>query len=133
MSLASTMAAPLPRVRALAVIALAVVVTAAGASWTARADSPIAVASAGTQALVARLGLEESAQPVRERKGWSRPRVVLVANAMPEALPALQAVAPGVKLLTADSAEDAAELASQADAVIGFCTPAVLEAGRRIR
>jgi phosphoglycerate dehydrogenase-like enzyme len=52
---------------------------------------------------------------------------------MPEALPALQAVAPGVKLLTADSAGDAAELASQADAVIGFCTPAVLEAGRRIR
>ena len=130
MSLATRIAAGLPRVGVLAVVAVA---TTAGVPSMARADTPVVEASAGTQALVARLGLEESATPVRERKGWSRPRVVLVANAMPEALPALQAVAPGVKLLTADSAAQAEELASQADAVIGFCTPAVLEAGRRIR
>lgn len=130
MSLATRIAAGLPRVGVLAVVAVA---TTAGAPWMARADTPVVEASAGTQALVARLGLEESATPVRERKGWARPKVVLIANAMPEALPALQAVAPGVKLLTADSAAQAEELASQADAVIGFCTPAVFEAGRRIR
>ena len=130
MSLATRIAAGLPRVGVLAVVAVA---TAAGAPWTARADTPVVEASAETRALLARLGLEESATPVRERKGWSRPRVVLVANAMPEALPALQAVAPGVKLLAADSAAEAEELASQADAVIGFCTPAVMEAGRGIR
>ena len=130
MSLATRIAAGLPRVGVLTVVAVA---TAAGAPWTARADTPVVEASAETRALLARLGLEESATPVRERKGWSRPRVVLVANAMPEALPALQAVAPGVKLLAADSAAEAEELASQADAVIGFCTPAVMEAGRGIR
>ena len=123
MSVASRIAA--------AAAVLAVLTSAAPSS--ARADVSTGRPSADTQALVARFGLEESATPVRERKGWSRPRVVLVANAMPEALPALQAVAPGVKLLTAESAAEAAELASQADAVIGFCTPGVLEAGRRIR
>ena len=130
MSLASCLAAGPARAAA---VALAVVVVTTGTPWGASADTPSVDPSAATQALVARLGLEESATPVRERKGWARPKAVLVANAMPEALPALQAVAPGVKLLTADDAEEAEKLASQADAVIGFCTPALLQAGQRIR
>jgi len=129
MSLASCLAAGPSRVAA---VALAVLVATTGTP-SASADTPAVDPSAATQALVARLGLEESATPVRERKGWARPKAVLVANAMPEALPALQAVAPGVKLLTADDAAEAEKLASQADAVIGFCTPAVLQAGQRIR
>jgi phosphoglycerate dehydrogenase-like enzyme len=116
-----------PRVAA---AALTVAVLALGPR-PACADTP--VAGAETQALVARLGLEEDAVPVRERKGWVRPKAVLVADASPEQLESLQAVAPGVSLLTASSAEEAARLAGQADAVLGFCTPAVIEAGRRIR
>jgi phosphoglycerate dehydrogenase-like enzyme len=116
-----------PRVAA---AALAVAV-AAPVPWLAYADTP--APGAETQALVARLGLEESATPVRELKGWARPKAVLVANASPEQLRSLQLVAPGVRLLAASSAEEAARLASDVEAVLGFCTPAVLEAGRRIR
>ena len=130
MSLASRIAAGLPR---LAACALAATVTLATPSRIACADTPVAAPSAETQALVARLGLEESATPVRERKGWARPKVVLVANATPEMLASLRDVAPGVKLLAAASDDEAARLAGQADAVLGFCTPAVLAAGRRVR
>ena len=83
--------------------------------------------------LVQRLGLEESATPVRERSGWSRPRKVLVWNLQPDAVPQLQAAAPGVELLLARDAAEAARLAPQADAVLGVCTPELLAAGPRIR
>ena len=83
--------------------------------------------------LVRRLGLEESATPVRERPGWSRPRKVLVWNVLPGALPQLQAAAPGVELLLAKDAAEAVRLAPEADAVLGVCTPELLAAGQRIR
>ena len=95
MSLAFRIAAGLPR---LAACALAVTVTLATPSQIACADTPVAAPSAETQALIARLGLEESATPVRERKGWARPKAVLVANVSPEMLASLREVAPGVKL-----------------------------------
>jgi phosphoglycerate dehydrogenase-like enzyme len=95
------------------------------------ADSPAAVGDAA--ALIARLGLEESPAPVRERKGWTPPRTVLVYNVRPELLPPLQAVAPGVELLTAMDAGEAVEMARRADAVLGFCSAEVLEAGKQIR
>jgi len=83
--------------------------------------------------LVRRLGLEESATPVRERPGWSMPRKVLVWNVLPGALPQLQAAAPGVELLLAKDAAEAVRLAPEADAVLGVCTPELLAAGQRIR
>jgi phosphoglycerate dehydrogenase-like enzyme len=48
-------------------------------------------------------------------------------------VPALRAVAPGVELVPAKNAVEAAALAEDADAVIGPCTPDVLAAGQRIR
>jgi phosphoglycerate dehydrogenase-like enzyme len=95
------------------------------------ADSPAAAGDAA--ALIARLGLEESPAPVRERKGWTPPRAVLLYNVRPALLPALQAVAPGVELLTATDAGQAVEMARRADAVLGFCSAEVLEAGKQIR
>jgi phosphoglycerate dehydrogenase-like enzyme len=112
-----------------AVIAIVMTVLAA----TVGADAPPAAVKADAQAVVAKLGLHESAEPVRQRKGWAPPKTVLVANSDPKLLPLLQAVAPGVKLLAAADADEAVELAPQADAVLGFCTPEVLEAGRKIR
>ncbi|HEX5648796.1 MAG TPA: D-2-hydroxyacid dehydrogenase [Steroidobacteraceae bacterium] len=112
---------------------VALVVAVAGLPVVTVADAPAAAPGTEAQALIEKLGLEESAAPVRERKDWARPKAVLVLNAAPELLSSLQAVAPGIKLLTADDADEAARLAGQADAVLGFCTPEVLEAGRRIR
>jgi phosphoglycerate dehydrogenase-like enzyme len=83
--------------------------------------------------LVQRLGLEESPAPVRERAGWRKPRKIIVWNVAPEAGPALQAAAPGVELLLARNVAEAMELARDADAVLGFCSPDLLAAGPDIR
>jgi phosphoglycerate dehydrogenase-like enzyme len=45
----------------------------------------------------------------------------------------LQEAAPGVTLLLAKDRNEAAALARDADAVIGYCTPEVLESGARLR
>ena len=83
--------------------------------------------------LIQRLGLEESASPVRDSPGWRKPQQVLVWNVAPQAVPALQAAAPGVKLLLAKDAKEAVALAKNADAVLGFCSAEVLAAGPGIR
>ena len=83
--------------------------------------------------LVKRYGLEESKVPVRERAGWAPPRKVLVWNRTPQLLSTLQSAAPGVELIPAANQAEAVRLAADADAVIGFCSEEVLEAGPRIR
>ena len=94
-----------------------------------------AVADAGSTVapLIERLGLVESATPVRERAGWQRPKKILVWNVPPPMLPTLQAAAPGVDLLLARDAAEAASMAQEADAVLGLCTPELLAAGPNIR
>jgi len=102
----------------------------AGPSMAADATGPDPAAVA---ALVQRLGLEESTAPVRDSPGWRRPQQVLVWNVAPQAVPLLQSAAPGVKLLLAKDAKEAVALAKDADAVLGFCSADVLEAGPGIR
>jgi phosphoglycerate dehydrogenase-like enzyme len=102
----------------------------AGNTAAAEVGTPGASSAA---ALIQRLGLEESATPVREQAGWRKPRKVLVWNVAPQAVPMLQAAAPGVELLLAKDAGEAVALAGQADAVLGFCSAEVLAAGPDIR
>jgi phosphoglycerate dehydrogenase-like enzyme len=115
--------------RALLVL-LAVACGLQGGMAAADAVRPAVPPAAG---LVERLGLDESATPVRERAGWSRPRAVLVWNVAPEEVAALTAAAPGVKLLLAKNAAEAVALAKDADAVLGFCSADLLAAGPGIR
>ena len=89
--------------------------------------------SPAAQDLIQRLALEESAAPVRDMPGWRRPEQVLVWNVAPQAVPALQAAAPGVTLLLARDAKEAVALAKDADAVLGFCSAELLAAGPDIR
>jgi phosphoglycerate dehydrogenase-like enzyme len=84
-------------------------------------------------ALIGRLGIEESATPVRARPDWQVPRKVLVWNVEPALVPGLQAAAPGVQLLLAKDMTEALALAKEADAVLGFCSAELLAAGPRIR
>ena len=90
-------------------------------------------APASIDALIGRLGLVESATPVREIAGWRAPRKVLVWNVDPSRVPGLQAAAPGVQLLLAKDPSEALALAKDADAVLGFCSADVLAAGPGIR
>jgi phosphoglycerate dehydrogenase-like enzyme len=113
------------------VLCLALLVVApAGAGLAADGSTAGAPAVAP---LIERLGLEESAAPVRERAGWQRPKKVMVLNLAPQLLPALQAAAPGVELLPVGNAAEAVALAKEADAVLGLCTPELLAAGPNIR
>jgi phosphoglycerate dehydrogenase-like enzyme len=86
-----------------------------------------------TARLITELGLRESARPVSELPGWRAPAKVVVPAADPERLAWLRAAVPGVEFLAAQNGDEAARLARDADAVIGYCTPAVLESGTRIR
>jgi len=122
---------PSNRRAGLNVLCLALLVVApAGAGLAADGSTAGAPAVAP---LIERLGLEESAAPVRERAGWQRPKKVMVLNLAPQLLPALQAAAPGVELLPVSNAAEAVALAKEADAVLGLCTPELLAAGTNIR
>lgn len=86
-----------------------------------------------TARLIAELGLRESATAVSERPGWIPPRRVVIPSADAGRLAWMQQAAPGVTLLPAKDRAEAAVLAADADAVIGFCTPEVIAAGVRLR
>ncbi len=79
-----------------------------------------------TRAMVAEIGLRESSVPVREMPGWQLPSRVLVQLNVPDALPALQAVAPGVEIVMVASPEEAMAAAPGAQVLLGFCDEEVL-------
>jgi hypothetical protein len=83
--------------------------------------------------MVAELGLVEAAAPIRESPGWKKPRRVIVREATPQRLAWLQEAAPGVDLVPVWTPAEAVARARDADAVIGYCSAEILEAGANIR
>jgi phosphoglycerate dehydrogenase-like enzyme len=98
-------------------------------AWLPLLATAAAPATPDTAALVARLGLEEAAEPVRERPGWRKPARVLVPAMDDTQLAWLRQAAPGVELVPVASVQEAAAAAPGADAVIGLCHADVLAAG----
>ena len=86
----------------------------------------------GIDQLIEQLGLRAAKAPVSERAGWSKPERVIVRGDA-EQVDALGPFAPGVELVPAPTLEDAVAAAAGADAVIGFCAEALLDAGADIR
>ncbi len=78
--------------------------------------------------LIATLGLRESATAVREDPRWHRPGKIVVRGNFPGLLSALQQAAPGVELVLAKTDAEAVAAAGDADALIGICTPEVVQA-----
>lgn len=85
------------------------------------------------QEIVEHLGLVEAPAPVRERAGWAPPAKILLNPMAPELVEDLRAVAPKATWLIAATPEEAAKLAKDADVSLGWCTPEVLAAGRKLR
>jgi phosphoglycerate dehydrogenase-like enzyme len=83
--------------------------------------------------LIANLGLVAGETPVRERADWAPLRKVLVPDLDPQVMPQLRAVVPGVEFVVARDAADAAKLAPDVDAAVGFCTPELLAAAPKLR
>jgi phosphoglycerate dehydrogenase-like enzyme/glyoxylase-like metal-dependent hydrolase (beta-lactamase superfamily II) len=78
-------------------------------------------------------GIYEGPSPTKETPGWKPPRRVVVPNLMPARLAELKRVAPDVEFIPVKTAEDAAKNAEEADAVLGFCTPEIVKAGKGLR
>jgi phosphoglycerate dehydrogenase-like enzyme/glyoxylase-like metal-dependent hydrolase (beta-lactamase superfamily II) len=63
---------------------------------------------------------------------WKKPkRIVVPAGLMPGKLEELKRIAPEVEFVPAKTPEDAASLAADADAVLGYCTPDIIRAGKK--
>ncbi len=84
-------------------------------------------------AMVAELGLVAGPSPTKDSPGWTKPTAVVVLDDDPKFLASLRRVAPGVELRVAKSPAEAVDLAKDADAVIGACSKAIVDAGAKLR
>jgi phosphoglycerate dehydrogenase-like enzyme/glyoxylase-like metal-dependent hydrolase (beta-lactamase superfamily II) len=84
--------------------------------------------------LVEDFGVYEGPSPTKDTPGWKAPRrIVVPSGLMPARLAELKRIAPEVEFIPAKTAEEAAGVAEDADAVVGFCTPDIVRAGRNLR
>jgi phosphoglycerate dehydrogenase-like enzyme len=83
--------------------------------------------------MIAELNLKEADLPVRETKGWRKPDRIVVRAESPARLAGFQQVAPGVEFVAARDEAAALALIADADALIGFCEPDIVAAGKRLR
>jgi phosphoglycerate dehydrogenase-like enzyme/glyoxylase-like metal-dependent hydrolase (beta-lactamase superfamily II) len=83
--------------------------------------------------LVEDFGIYEGPSPTRETPGWTKPKRIVVPNLMPARLAELKAVAPDIFFVPVKTAAEAASEAGDADAVLGFCTPEIVKAGKKLR
>ncbi len=73
--------------------------------------------------LEAELGLTAGPSPTKDTEGWKKPkRIVVPAGLLPGELAQLKRAAPEVEYLPARNAAEAAKLAAEADAVVGFAS-----------
>jgi phosphoglycerate dehydrogenase-like enzyme len=111
---------------ALAVCALLIALNAVGVAQTQDDNTRAAQ-------LVQALGLREAETPIRQSPQWRKPTRILVVGVPPDRLTWLQAVAPGVELVTAQSTQEQLAEAARADAVVGSCGGDLIRAGANIR
>ncbi|HUK02656.1 MAG TPA: D-2-hydroxyacid dehydrogenase [Steroidobacteraceae bacterium] len=101
------------------------------------AAPPAAPAVADT---IARLRIEEAAQPVRERKDWRVPRkIVLLAfsRGTAEHREEFASAAPDTQIVLANNVQSAVAAVGDADVLIGFnpeiCNPQIIGAAKSLR
>jgi phosphoglycerate dehydrogenase-like enzyme len=85
------------------------------------------------RAMIVDIGLQESSVPVSASPGWSKPGKVVVLGWEADRLPLLQAAAPGVEIVLAASPQEAAQLATDAQVLIGSCSEDILQRGPGLR
>lgn len=83
--------------------------------------------------VVRHLGLIADSRPVREYPWWRTPKLVVVVEGTPRRLKWLQEAAPNVELTAVRWGDDMVSAAKEADAVIGWCTDAMLASATNLR
>ena len=119
--------------RASLALFLLTLLAAAPALPAATASDSAAPASASAQQLIDSLGLHVAPTPVRERKDWHPPRVILVGSFLEnlhDLLPRLAQAAPAVRFVEIEKATPR-DIAA-ADATIGVCSAEVLKAAQHL-
>nr|WP_298718836.1 D-2-hydroxyacid dehydrogenase [uncultured Steroidobacter sp.] len=82
--------------------------------------------------VIERYGLQEAEAPVKDRKGWRKPKRILIGGQAAQLGSALSSAAPDVEFIVAGTPEARAKIAS-IDASIGVCNAEVLDAGQSIQ
>jgi len=103
--------------------------------------SPAAAAQEPVSAVLARLGIQESAAPVRERQGWRSPHKIVLLAFDPAATAArrdeLASAVPGASVVLAHDVPSAIAAVADADVLVGFnpqiCNARIIDAGRELR
>jgi phosphoglycerate dehydrogenase-like enzyme len=104
----------------------------ASAFLTVLLAAPAGAAENSADKVIEHYGLQQGDSPVKERKGWRKPKRILIGGFASQLGPQLQSVAPDVEFIVAGTPEAKAKIAS-VDAVIGICSADVLGAGKSIQ
>lgn len=104
----------------------------ASACLTVLLSAPAGAAENSADKIIEHYGLEQGDTAVKQRKGWRKPKRILVGGFASQLAPALQSVAPDVEFIVAGTA-DAKEKIASIDASIGVCSADVLSAARSIQ
>lgn len=99
----------------------------------ARADDQLTTFNPAVANLITELDLREAPRPIRETKGWRKPVRIVVRAESPADLTPFQLLAPDVEFIAARDEVAAAATVAGADAVIGFCDPDIVAAGKDLR
>jgi phosphoglycerate dehydrogenase-like enzyme/glyoxylase-like metal-dependent hydrolase (beta-lactamase superfamily II) len=83
--------------------------------------------------LVEDFGIYEGPSPTKKTPGWTQPKRIVVPAVMPAKLLELKRIAPDVLFVPVRDADEAAKEASDADAVLEFCSPRIVSNGKKLR
>lgn len=103
-----------------------------GACAVALTALEIHAAEGTSSGVIQDYGLKQADAPVKDRKGWRKPKRILVGGFAAQMAPALQSAAPDVDFVVAGSPEAKAKLAS-VDAAIGVCNAEMLAAAKSVQ
>lgn len=79
------------------------------------------------------LGLREHKVASRDMEGWRKPQRVVVRNLFgSDAVPLLQAAAPGVEVIGVRTLDEAKAVMGSADVLIGFCDQSLFDAAQQL-
>lgn len=89
-------------------------------------------ADSSASGVIEHYGLEQAETPVKERKGWRKPKRIVLGGFASQMGPVLKAAAPDVEFIVAGSPEAKAKLAT-VDAAIGICNAELLAGAKAIQ
>lgn len=105
---------------------------------TSPASSIAADDAASVKEMIAKLGIQESGVPVKERKGWRKPKKIVVLGGLPDR-EGFAAAAAGAEIVVVRDSASMATAAKDADIIVGLtspgaiCEPAVLDNAKELR